>query len=99
MIKKSEIKNLLFDLEYECENYRYQIISYMTDYPDYHKDLDSHEMFYRGFDHALSVILSKLELTDEYIKFSSELDKKNGIINLENLPKLDNPFDVPEKLQ
>ena len=98
MIKKSEIKNLLFGLNYECENYRYQILSYMDDHPDYNKYLDSHETFYRGFDHALSVILNKLELMDEYIDFSAKLDKEKGIINIESLPKLDNPFDVPEIL-
>ena len=96
MTKKEKEK--LFELTYFCDIYRYQMINYTDSNPDYDKDLDGYKSFYDGFSHAMDLVLSKTGLKDEYIDYAENMDDLNGYSSLDTLPKLDNPFEIPDIL-
>lgn len=92
-------KKVLFDLAYTCDIYRYQILNYMSDHPDHDKDLVEYKLFYDGFSRGLEKAISVMQLENDYFRYCDLADKNNGYTNIASLPKLDNPFDVPDNLQ
>ena len=98
-MKTADFKIKIFEMMYECENYKYIIIREKDINPKYDKDLDDQLKHYDGFDHALSSIISAFGLEDSYRKYANHMDKMNGYKGIDSLPKMDNLFDVPDNLK